>query len=304
MLRCLLLLIAATPVIAQDDPVFSGPQVGEDLVPFKMIPPGAERGNEEIDLLANAGDKPVVVIFLHEQTRPGFSLGRAIINLVADRGPEKLVGSMVYLDDDPTAANTWLSNIKNYFPPKAIIGYSPDGKEGPGAYGLNRNVSVTVLIGVKKKVTANFALVQPSMQTDAPKIFKAIADVLGEEEVPNVEDFSSMSRRRGSDERMKRDTNDGDPVLQMQFKQLVNKGNSDEAVVEIAKRLERYVEVKPETKALVGQRARSLVESGRLKDVGTKKCQEFITKWAKEFKASASEDKSADKADSKSPSKD
>ena len=51
-----------------------------------------------------------------------------------------------------------------------------DAHVTPGAYGLNRNVAVTVLVATDRVVSANFALVQPSLEVDAPKIFKSIAD--------------------------------------------------------------------------------------------------------------------------------
>jgi len=38
------------------------------------------------------------------------------------------------------------------------------GTEGPGRYGVNRNVTLTILIVSENKVSANFALVQPSAQ--------------------------------------------------------------------------------------------------------------------------------------------
>ena len=57
---------------------------------------------------------------------------------------------------------------------KSPIGISLDGKEGPGSYGLNREVMITVLVAKENKVTANFAILSPN-ETDAPKI-KAAAD--------------------------------------------------------------------------------------------------------------------------------
>ena len=50
------------------------------------------------------------------------------------------------------------------------VGVSVDGLEGPGSYGLNRNVTLTVLVGKAGRVRANFALVQPS-DADGPAAF-------------------------------------------------------------------------------------------------------------------------------------
>ena len=46
---------------------------------------------------------------------------------------------------------------------------SLDGIEGPGNYGLNRKVTLTLLVAKGTKVVANFAIVQPN-ETDAPKV--------------------------------------------------------------------------------------------------------------------------------------
>ena len=62
--------------------------------------------------------------------------------------------------------------------PRAPWEYT-EGKEGPGSYGLNRNVTLTILVGKEGKVTANFALVQPSTQADLPKILEEVAKVAG-----------------------------------------------------------------------------------------------------------------------------
>ena len=49
------------------------------------------------------------------------------------------------------------------------VGISVDGEEGPGSYGLNRNVELTFVLAKENKVVANFAFVQSSV-TDAPVI--------------------------------------------------------------------------------------------------------------------------------------
>ncbi len=56
---------------------------------------------------------------------------------------------------------------------------SVDGKEGPGSLGLNRKVTLTILVGNKGEVKANFALIQPSLQTDLLPIANAMVDLIG-----------------------------------------------------------------------------------------------------------------------------
>ena len=73
------------------------------------------------------------------------------------------------------------------------VGISTDGQEGPGAYGLNRKVQMTILVGKDDKVTANFALVQPSAAADGPRIAQAIVDALGGGKGPTAEELQQLS---------------------------------------------------------------------------------------------------------------
>lgn len=113
-----------------------------------------------------------------------------VMRLVQDRGPEKIAGSLIFLTDDPPETAEWMNRVPDYFPEKICLGISMDGKEGPSASGLNRNVALTVLIAKDNVVSTSFALVQPSNEVDSPKIFKAVAEVLGEQDVPKIADMN------------------------------------------------------------------------------------------------------------------
>ena len=63
-------------------------------------------------------------------------------------------------------------------PNEVLTGISPDGREGPGSYGLNRNVAQTVLIAKDGKVLHNFAFTQPMLYSD-PHFLGAVADAIG-----------------------------------------------------------------------------------------------------------------------------
>ena len=52
---------------------------------------------------------------------------------------------------------------------RARVGLSPDGAEGPGNFGLNKECMMTIVMAKDNVVTANFALVQPGI-ADAPKV--------------------------------------------------------------------------------------------------------------------------------------
>ncbi|HEY8504654.1 MAG TPA: hypothetical protein VIL46_08730 [Gemmataceae bacterium] len=179
-------LALAPPGASGDDPVFSGPQPGEKLPPLKAKGVFGDLAGKEFDPVARADGKPIALVFVHERTRPAFGLTNAVMRYAAERGKDRLVAGVVFLTDDATATEKWMNLVRKYLPEGVAYGISADGQEGPGAYGLNRNVALTVLVGKGGKVTANFALVQPSLEADGPKILKAIADVLGGGKVPDL----------------------------------------------------------------------------------------------------------------------
>ncbi len=192
------LVLIGSAAASADDPVFSGPQVGEKLTPFLMRGVYDDQAGREFDLIDRAGDKPVFLVFVHEVTRPSIALTRLLMTYAARHAKDGLVSGVVWLADDPTAAEQFLRRARHALPTEVPIGISVDGAEGPGAYGLNRHVALTVLVGRGGKVTANFALVQPSVQADAPKILAKVAELVGGE-IPKPEELMAMSQGRGGD---------------------------------------------------------------------------------------------------------
>jgi hypothetical protein len=190
----LILLCVAGPLVAEDQATeFSGPQVGEKLAPFTTKVVIGDEAGKEIDLVKSAAGKPVLIVFVHERTRPSVGLARLLGQFAATKKGVGLTGGVVFLTPDATATEEWMKIAKNALPSGVPVGFSPDGQEGPGAYGLNRKVQMTILVGKEDKVTANFALVQPSVQADAPKIAQAIVDVLGGGKGPTIEKLQKLA---------------------------------------------------------------------------------------------------------------
>jgi hypothetical protein len=172
---------------------FSGPQVGEKVTPFVIRGVVGERASEDIDLIKNAAGKPLVLFFVHEVTRPSVGLARLILDYASSRKVDGLHAGLVLLSADATASEAWAKRAAGALPRGVPVGISANGAEGPGAYGLNRKVAVTVIIAKDNQVTANFALVQPSIAADAPQIAKAIAEVLGDQQPPTLEQLQKAS---------------------------------------------------------------------------------------------------------------
>jgi hypothetical protein len=154
---------------------FSGPQVGEKLTALKVRLLAGDKAGEELDLVEQAAGKPLVLLFVHEVNRPSIGLARTILTHAAQHKADGLHAALVFLSDDATKTEEFVKRAAHALPQNVPVGVSTDGAEGPGAYGLNRKVTVTALVAKGNTVTANFALVQPSLQADGPKIAEAIA---------------------------------------------------------------------------------------------------------------------------------
>lgn len=288
------LMLLAPVMVAGEDPVFSGPQVGEALAPFKATGALGSVAGKEFDLVAMADGKPIALIFVHGKTRPAFGLSNAMMQYVATRAKDGLVGGVVYLTDDPTEEKRWMAGNPRYFPEGVVYGVSTDGIEGPGSYGLNRNVSLTVLVAKEGKVTANFALVQPSLQADGPKILKAIVDAVGSGEVPDVASLGGGMRRQAAtrpamrdNEKMRKESDvrgqQNDPQLTSLLRSVINKQASDEAVTAAAGKVEEYVAEHEEARNQLGRITSTVVNSGRLSNYGTEAAQNILRGWATKY---------------------
>ena len=173
------LFLVATGVSRADEtpPIFSGPQAGEKLPALKVRLAYGENANRIVDFIEQSGGKPTLLVIVNGSNRPAARLTRILMNFAEMRG-KALFAGVVYLDNDPTAAGRQLKRAGSWWKVGPPVGVSIDGAEGPGSYGLNRHVNVTVLVADQGRVTSNFALVQPS-ENDAPKILKDVVAHVG-----------------------------------------------------------------------------------------------------------------------------
>ena len=256
-----------------EDPVFSGPQAGEKIANFKARVLFGDLAGKEIDLLEKAGGKPVLFIFVNELTRPSNALTQALMRYV-EQHPQDLYGSLIFLSDDPTATEARLTRARRALPKKAPVAISLDGKEGPGAYGINRNVTLTILFAKDGKVVSNFALISPNLQSDMPKILKPVVKVVGGK-MPTLADLSPMRAMSKN------------PSAQVNVRPLLGpvleKDASEEEVKRAALAAEKQFAKQPALAVRIGQVARQIIASGRLENYGSKTAQQFLKKWAEQF---------------------
>ena len=276
------ILLLAGPVAAfADDPVFSGPQVGEQLPSFKAKGVFDDLTGKEFDLIERADGKPVVLIFFHARTRPAFGLTNTIMKYAAGKSKAGLHTAVIFLTDDLTATEQWMGVVKKHFVKGVTYAVSTEGNEGPGSYGLNRNVALTILVGNKGKVTANFALVQPSLQSDGPKILKAIVDVTGGGKVPTIAELGG--RRYAPQTRKNTRPGQNDPKLTSLLRAVINKQASEEDVKQSATAVEQYVAKNENARKQLGRITKTVVNGGKLSNYGIDAAQKILTRWAKEY---------------------
>jgi hypothetical protein len=179
-----------------DEPIYSGPQPGEALPALPVVGVFDERAGKEWDVVEECAGRPTLLIFVHQLTRPSASLTRVLARYAASRKDDGLACGVIWLTADRSETEQYLKRARESLAIEASVGISSDGAEGPGAYGLNRNVGLTVLVANEGKVTANYALIQPSV-TDAPAILKEVVALVGGE-VPALEELqpAPAGRRR------------------------------------------------------------------------------------------------------------
>ncbi len=270
-------LLAGAETTSETEPVFSGPQAGETLPPLPVRGVFDKEAGTEIDFVSAANGKPIVLVFVHQLDRPTVGMARALTTYTLERAKDGLSTGIVWLDDDPTEAENTLKRIRHALPRGVPIGVSMDGKEGPGSYGLNRNVALTILVGNEGKVTANFALVQPSIQADLPKVFDEIVRIIGGK-APDVAQFAGpREAMRG----MKR--GEPDPRLRRLIRPVIQLDATEEDVDKAAEALEAFLADNESAQKEVGRISNTIVGSGKLANYGTPRAQQYLRKWAKRY---------------------
>lgn len=276
-LACAVCVVAINIEGRAQEQLFSGPQVGEKLSSFKVRGVFDDEAGKDLDFVDQANGKPIVLIFVHDVNRQSVSMTRILSGYSVSRSKDGLCTGVVWLDDDATAAENQLKKMRHALTQKAPIGISLEGREGPGSYGLNRKVMLTILVGKEGKVTANYALVQPSLQVDLPKILKSIVEVAGGE-VPKLPDLPGMH------EMMRNQSTDTEtPNLRPLLAPLIRPTASETDVEQAAKAVEDKAAEDAAVRKEVGRIANTIIDNGKLENYGTPKAQQYLQKWAKDY---------------------
>jgi len=168
---------------AKGKPIFSGPQAGEKLPKCMAIGLAGENKGKEFDPTAS-GTNGLQVIFFEDESgvaiRGLFGVSDAV-GKINRKSKKDIHTAVVFLSDDEQK----IEQFARVFPrllERGVdsISFSKDGRDGPGAYGLDRNVSQTVILAKEGKVVRNFAFPQGMLYADA-HLLGGIAELVGED---------------------------------------------------------------------------------------------------------------------------
>ncbi len=216
-----LLLVGASPsvdrsakVMAQDDkpktadaPVerlFSGPQPGEHIKAFKVLRIKDEK-TLELEIKPEDDERTTLICFVHKLSNDDRILyGMGLVDFYARRH-KNLTSHIVLLSDDRQKITKMLQGWeRGKLFPKSSVSVSVDGAEGPGYYGLNRNVAMTVVIAKGNEVVSNLVFNAPNGY-DLEAIMVAVAKALGKSEptLSKIQQELKEERQRQAEKRLK-----------------------------------------------------------------------------------------------------
>lgn len=160
--------------------VYSGPQSGERLPPFVARGMRGAIKDQAYDPVAVADGGPLVLIFQGDSVvgLKGLLLSGPVLRRIAEASPNGLLISTTFLADDPSPRSIFEYDFVDEISDVVQMSVSTDGRDGPGVYGLNRNVAMTILVARDGVVLHNFAFTQPMLYPD-PHVMGAIAEAIG-----------------------------------------------------------------------------------------------------------------------------
>ncbi len=264
---------------ADDTEVFSGPQIGEKLPSLKVNIIYGKGASGTQDFVELASGRPTLLVIVCGTNRPAASLTRCLMNYAEMQG-EKLFAGAVYLDADPSAAEQYLRQTPSWWGVGVPLGISLDGAEGPGSYGFNRNVNVTVLVADKNRVVSNFSLIQPSL-VDAPKILKQIAALIGGR-VPNIPEVEFLSMPTRKPPQVPWPAAPADP----KFRQLICSALAAEdqfSAQAAARKLDDYVALDSDRRSILGSCVSGIIEGRSTATLPDHPIVPYIRDWAQRY---------------------
>jgi hypothetical protein len=175
--RKLLCWLSPLLLHSQEQP-FSGPQPGEYLQPFRVLEATGPHARREVDFVSEFGDDPTLLIFFRDIDRNVYRTLWPCDRYASGRAAEGLKTLFVYLTSDKVEGERRMQAVARSLSLTVPVAVSVDGAEGPGSYGLNKNVAVTALFARNRKVVHNRAIIQPGAK-EAQQIIAELVKAVG-----------------------------------------------------------------------------------------------------------------------------
>ena len=162
-----------------EKPVYSGPQPGEKLPALTAVNLRGDKAGQEFDPVALAGDKLHLMFFVGNSRTFGRFLGQLKKQLqsIEELSKQPWAMSVIVSTDDANNAEKSFSVLDQRYPKDLVVALSKDGSAGPPAYGLDKNLTATVIVAKGGKVIHNLPYSGDAFYTQ-PHILGAIASAM------------------------------------------------------------------------------------------------------------------------------
>src|SRR5262249_34093314 len=179
LLSLLLMLIMAALSLHAEEPCASGLEVCQRPGPYSfLVATGPQRGQSTC-YVCSTEDRPAVVVFARNPSDPLGKLVAKLDKAVGDNKKADLRGWVTFLSNDQPSLDPQVVDwAKKHAIRRMPLGVF-ESEDGPPSYRLAREADVTVVLFVKKKVVANFAVRSGELNDDRiAEIEKALPRVL------------------------------------------------------------------------------------------------------------------------------
>ncbi|MDG2015346.1 MAG: YHS domain-containing protein [Pirellulaceae bacterium] len=163
-----------------ENPIYSGPQPGENAPAFQAINLRGEQAGHDLNPVELAGDKLHLMFFVPKSRTFGRFLGqlRQQLQAIEKNSKQTWAMSVIVCTDDANEAEKTFAVLDQRYPENLIVTLSKDGSAGPPSYGLDKNLTATVIVVKDGKVTHNLPYVGNAFYTQ-PHILGAIGEAMG-----------------------------------------------------------------------------------------------------------------------------
>ena len=162
-----------------EKPIYSGPQPGEKVPSLTASNLRGDQAGQEFDPVNLAGDKLHLMFFVSKSRTFGRFLGqlRQQLQAIEENSKQPWAMSVIVCNDDANEVGKSFTVLDQRYPKNLVVGLSKDGSAGPPAYGLDKNLTATVIVVKDGKVASNLPYAGNAFYTQ-PHILGAIAKAM------------------------------------------------------------------------------------------------------------------------------